>query len=117
MSSTPPMSNPAQLAPNNQQQNHTPEDIDNMVATYLQKKGYKATEVIFAREAKGEAIPLDALNQRGNSDEIMAELDKHSGEDPDVYDVSYKNLREWIENSLDWYKVKAPNSPKFACVY
>ncbi|KAL0080985.1 WD40-repeat-containing domain protein [Phycomyces blakesleeanus] len=24
--------------------------------------------------------------------------------DPDAYNVSYKSLREWIENSLDWYK-------------
>lgn len=116
MSSTPPILTSAQMSANDQAQNHTPADIDKMVASYLQKKGYKATEIIFARESKGETIPLDALNQKAennsnsrDSDEVMVELDKHSGEDPDVYDVSYKNLREWIENSLDWYKVITKN--------
>lgn len=30
---------------------------------------------------------------------------KDADSDPDAYSVSYRNLREWIENSLDWYKV------------
>jgi transcription initiation factor TFIID subunit 5 len=28
-----------------------------------------------------------------------------TNDDAVTYNVSYKNLREWIENSLDWYKV------------
>jgi transcription initiation factor TFIID subunit 5 len=122
---------------------HTPADIDKMVASYLQKKGYKATEAIFSRESKGEAVSVEDVQPKsndlmttttttsttdgqknvnktadsakptspslGNEDQEMeeanAQSDQASGGDPDIYDISYKSLREWIENSLDWYKV------------
>lgn len=98
---------------------HTPADIDKMVASYLQKKGYKATEVIFSRESKGETVPVDdVLTPKAtitkqpetiiDTDQVMDEVqvtESAASGDPDVYDVSYKSLREWIENSLDWYKV------------
>jgi transcription initiation factor TFIID subunit 5 len=154
MSNTPPINNnnnPPQessLDQNLQQQQQqqqqatqaaspSPADIDKMVASYLQKKGYKATEAIFARESSGDVITVDDVLLAGTSnnreqatneparedepnsravetsvapavdgDEIMgAAASSQQKGDPDVYDVSYKSLREWIENSLDWYKV------------
>jgi transcription initiation factor TFIID subunit 5 len=139
MSNTPPVNNtpPPTAAPAPLQQNSndspSPADIDKMVASYLQKKGYKATEAIFARESKGDTvsledvgesvkIELDTANEKEkvHVDQVMEdatttssssqvpqplEQTQQSG-DSDVYDVSYKSLREWIENSLDWYKVK-----------
>ncbi|KAK4509082.1 mitochondrial FAD carrier protein flx1 [Mucor velutinosus] len=116
---------------------HTPADIDKMVASYLQKKGYKATEAIFSRESKGETVNLNDIQPKSNEttasvegqkddskaaeftkpsspsavndqdqdmEDAQAQSDQASGGDPDVYDISYKSLREWIENSLDWYK-------------
>ncbi|KAG2213828.1 hypothetical protein INT47_001097 [Mucor saturninus] len=113
----------------------SPADIDKMVASYLQKKGYKATEAIFARESKGDAVSLEDVGEGTNKKEknkpestdeplknstaesaveppaATVETEKRAaaiGEstsgDPDSYHVSYKCLRQWIENSLDWYK-------------
>lgn len=136
----------------------SPADIDKMVATYLQKKGYKATEIVFIRESRGEIIRVEdviqvtpangaaatatttAANEESSTsnnssatpnanrtttsragageggdaeDQVMEEASSVTSrtaaaaneDDSDVYDVSYKSLREWIENSLDWYKV------------
>lgn len=118
---------------------HTPADIDKMVASYLQKKGYKATEAIFSRESKGETVNIDDIQPKSDDstthadgqkegpkpaaestkpsspsaandqdqemEDAQTQPDQASGGDPNVYDISYKSLREWIENSLDWYKV------------
>ncbi|KAI7900010.1 WD40-repeat-containing domain protein [Cokeromyces recurvatus] len=94
-----------------------------MVASYLQKKGYRATEAIFTRESKGETISLgklldDPTDEKGKKTEktsndnsvksknthVVEQTKEEEKEDPDIYDVSYKSLRQWIENSLDWYK-------------
>ncbi|OBZ87275.1 Transcription initiation factor TFIID subunit 5 [Choanephora cucurbitarum] len=99
---------------------HSATDIDNMVASYLQKKGYKATEAIFLRESKGEKVPVDIVDrpvekkeetqetraeEQTTVDEQEQEQEVEEEEDsPDAYGLSYKSLREWIENSLDWYK-------------
>ncbi|KAI8360745.1 WD40-repeat-containing domain protein [Choanephora cucurbitarum] len=99
---------------------HSATDIDNMVASYLQKKGYKATEAIFLRESKGEKVPVDIVDRPAEKkeetqekraeeqttvDEQEQEQEVEEEEDsPDAYGLSYKSLREWIENSLDWYK-------------
>lgn len=113
----------------------SPADIDKMVASYLQKKGYKATEAIFARESKGDAVSLEDVGEGANkkdsttaehSDvsltntmaEATADSEKRTiGEttsgDPDSYHVSYKSLRQWIENSLDWYKVNSLSCLKY----
>ncbi|OAD69198.1 hypothetical protein PHYBLDRAFT_1237, partial [Phycomyces blakesleeanus NRRL 1555(-)] len=71
-------------------------DLDKIVASYLQKKGYKATEAIFLRESGGNTQSLEEIH-------VLKYKDAEQG-DPDAYNVSYKSLREWIENSLDWYK-------------
>ncbi|KAI8875847.1 WD40 repeat-like protein [Backusella circina FSU 941] len=86
-------------------------DLDRIVASYLQKKGYKATETIFLRESKKQDVankkekkepkqqPEQQQRQKKQQKQQQVESD-----DPDVYEYSYKSLREWIENSLDWYK-------------
>ncbi|KAI8140498.1 WD40-repeat-containing domain protein [Fennellomyces sp. T-0311] len=87
----------------------SPADLDKIVASYLQKKGYKATETIFAREVGGSTVSLDDLSQilassgGAASSHVFKYKDAEEG-DPDAYNVSYRNLREWIEKSLDWYK-------------
>lgn len=83
-------------------------DIDKIVASYLQKKGYKATEAIFMKELSGSTLSLDQLSQElASSNKSYGDQVLKYGEegDPNAYSVSYRSLREWIENSLDWYKV------------
>ncbi|KAI9482612.1 WD40-repeat-containing domain protein [Zychaea mexicana] len=105
------------------------DDLDKIVASYLQKKGYKATGTIFAREASGNTLSLEELSQvlassggaaaaaaaatsasgsgnNGGASHVFKYKDAEEG-DPDAYNVSYRNLREWIEKSLDWYKVSS----------
>ncbi|CAO3598589.1 unnamed protein product [Absidia cylindrospora] len=54
--------------------------------------------------------PLDGANNGIGTAQITdtattTVLDSADGnENPVTYDISYKSLREWIENSLDWYK-------------
>lgn len=83
-------------------------DIDKIVASYLQKKGYKATEAIFMKELSGSTLSLDQLSQElASSDKSYGNQVLKYGEegDPNAYSVSYRSLRKWIESSLDWYKV------------
>ncbi|CEI89162.1 hypothetical protein RMCBS344292_03530 [Rhizopus microsporus] len=98
-----------------------PPNIDKMLVSYLQTKGFRATEAIFLRELRGETVSLQdasAINkvdttqqqqqQQQQQSEVMVqdeeEQEEDEEEDPDMYGVSYNSLREWIENSLDWYK-------------
>ena len=90
------------------------DDLDKIVASYLQKKGYKATGSIFARESSGNTLSLEDLSKvltssgaatQPGSSHVTKYKDVEEG-DPDAYNISYRNLREWIEKSLDWYKVK-----------
>ncbi|KAI8888811.1 WD40 repeat-like protein [Backusella circina FSU 941] len=92
----------------------TQADPDKIVASYLKQKGYAQTEAIFLRESKGESVSLKEISDdTSSSDEEQDDIDNAESnssvleteeEDPNIYDVSYKSLREWIENSLDWYK-------------
>lgn len=95
------------------------QDIDKIVASYLQKKGYRATEAMFQRELGGNVVSLDDLSKdlpanRAMPSHILRYKDGQEGE-PDAYDVSYRNLREWIENSLDWYKVMITRTGRVYC--
>ncbi|KAI8375190.1 WD40-repeat-containing domain protein [Blakeslea trispora] len=109
MSTTPPPTNNTNVAAAAAATSHSATDIDNMVASYLQKKGYKATEAIFLRESKGEKVPVDTLTvekkpvvEQEEEEVVVEEIVEEDG--PDAYGLSYQSLREWIENSLDWYK-------------
>ncbi|CDH56267.1 transcription initiation factor tfiid subunit 5 [Lichtheimia corymbifera JMRC:FSU:9682] len=87
-------------------------DIDKIVASYLQKKGYKATEAIFMKELSGSTLSLDQLSQElASSDKSYGNQVLKYGEegDPNAYSVSYRSLRKWIESSLDWYKPELRN--------
>ncbi|KAI9306086.1 WD40-repeat-containing domain protein [Cunninghamella echinulata] len=136
-----PSQNGLQPTTTNQPFNITPAELDNVFASYLQKKGYKATEAVFLKEMKG--LPIESPNTStygNNSEEKNAaattnnnsnnnnnnendndtnmeeisttnttvskatNINNGNNEDPVTYDMSYKSLREWIENSLDWYK-------------
>lgn len=101
-----------------------PPNIDKMLVSYLQTKGFRATEAIFLRELRGETVSLQdasAINkadttQQQQQSEVMVqgeeEQEEDEEEDPDMYGVSYNSLREWIENSLDWYKVRLKKKKK-----
>ncbi|KAI8092762.1 WD40-repeat-containing domain protein [Halteromyces radiatus] len=82
-----------------------------LVVSYLKKEGYTATESVFLKELNG--IPVELPNDSSNgritneseTETTRAALEKsEDNDDPVTYDISYKSLREWIENSLDWYK-------------
>lgn len=90
---------------------HSSQELDHIVAQYLQKKGYRQTEAMLRREANSKTIPLSEMSSRfrpqddpSMSDHVLFYSEAESG-NPDAYDISYKSLRGWIENSLDWYKV------------
>ncbi|KAG2234825.1 hypothetical protein INT48_006742 [Thamnidium elegans] len=51
----------------------SPADIDKMVASYLQKKGYKATEAIFIRESKGDTVSLEDVGEGAKKKENTTE--------------------------------------------
>jgi transcription initiation factor TFIID subunit 5 len=91
---------------------HSSQELDHIVAQYLQKKGYRQTEAMLRREANSKTIPLSEMSSRfrpqddpSMSDHVLFYSEAESG-NPDAYDISYKSLRGWIENSLDWYKVR-----------
>jgi hypothetical protein len=91
--------------------NHSAQELDHIVAQYLQKKGYTQTEAMLRREAASKTIPLSEMSNRFRpqddpslSDHVLFYSEAEAG-NPDAYDISYKSLRGWIENSLDWYKV------------
>ncbi|GAB5585488.1 Transcription initiation factor TFIID subunit 5 [Umbelopsis nana] len=90
--------------------NHSAQELDHIVAQYLQKKGYTQTEAMLRREAASKTIPLSEMSNRFRpqddpslSDHVLFYSEAEAG-NPDAYDISYKSLRGWIENSLDWYK-------------
>jgi LisH len=90
---------------------HSSQELDHIVAQYLQKKGYRQTEAMLRREANSKTIPLSEMSSRfrpqddpSMSDHVLFYSEAEAG-NPDAYDISYKSLRGWIENSLDWYKV------------
>ncbi|KAI8578790.1 hypothetical protein K450DRAFT_245543 [Umbelopsis ramanniana AG] len=89
---------------------HSSQELDHIVAQYLQKKGYRQTEAMLRREASSKTIPLSEMSSRfrpqddpSMSDHVLFYSEAEAG-NPDAYDISYKSLRGWIENSLDWYK-------------
>ncbi|ORX60557.1 WD40 repeat-like protein [Hesseltinella vesiculosa] len=72
-------------------------DIGQVFLSYLKSKGYKNTEAILFKEMNG--LPTSDIYQQ-----LDQTHDSQNDDDPITYDISYRNLREWIENSLDWYK-------------
>src|SRR6202008_196383 len=91
--------------------NHSAQELDHIVAQYLQKKGYTQTEAMLRREASSKTIPLSEMSSKFRpqddpslSDHVLFYSEAEAG-NLDAYDISYKSLRGWIENSLDWYKV------------
>jgi hypothetical protein len=90
---------------------HSSQELDHIVAQYLQKKGYRQTEAMLRREASSKTIPLSEMSSKFRpqddpslSDHVLFYSEAEAG-NPDAYDISYRSLRGWIENSLDWYKV------------
>ncbi|KAK6503512.1 Transcription initiation factor TFIID subunit 5 [Arthrobotrys musiformis] len=69
----------------------TPQNLNNIVIEYLNKKGYNRTEAMLRQEM--------ATVDGGNP--IRAREDKYS-----LYDKTYSRLLAWIDNSLDLYKTE-----------
>ncbi|CAO3702378.1 unnamed protein product [Rhizopus stolonifer] len=98
---------------------NAPPDIDKMLVSYLQKKGFHSTEAIFLRELRGESVSLQNTNdikQESTQQQQYPEIaptqattttveededeEEEDEEDPDMYSVSYNSLREWIKTRL-----------------
>ncbi|KAF9915432.1 Transcription initiation factor TFIID subunit 5, partial [Linnemannia zychae] len=112
---------PQQTAPPQQpqQQQAAPtqpqtQEVDQIVLTYLNKKGYKQAELALKREAnlltlEEQAAALAAKDKEATSGNAAGASnaqahDKNEMGDPDAYDQAYSSLRRWIQNSLDLYK-------------
>ncbi|RUP30964.1 WD40 associated region in TFIID subunit-domain-containing protein [Jimgerdemannia flammicorona] len=97
-----------------------PPNVNKVVIEYLRHKGFHQPEAILRQGANVQSL-----------EDLASEFDSQKGDatmpgyvqyyteaeagSPEAYDVSYRMLREWIENSLDWYKA-SPNkvqSPSF----
>ncbi|KAG2177933.1 hypothetical protein INT43_003180 [Umbelopsis isabellina] len=102
---------------------HSSQELDHIVAQYLQKKGYRQTEAMLRREASSKTIPLSEMSSKFRpqddpslSDHVLFYSEAEAG-NPDAYDISYKSLRGWIENSLDWYKKLYEQAKHFMDTY
>lgn len=84
-------------------------DVNKIVYGYLQKKGYKNTEVIFREESRlSGTVDQAAFDYKNDQDICVANyiLFHNSGEPTNavIYEKAYVELKKWIENSLDMYK-------------
>lgn len=105
----------------------TSSDLQKIITTYFERKGYPPANLASLRDASGNTISMEQLAQyiKANyskdsgsnhpstisSNPVLLHLldnDGHEDDlygDPDAYAASYHQLREWISNALDLYKV------------
>ena len=82
--------------------NKNPEPL---ILSYLVHKGYKQTEAMFRQESTRN----HSIDQ--NNDTLTpiflnySNYSNYSNINPDIYKQSYSLLRDWIEQSLDKFKV------------
>ncbi|RUS15873.1 WD40-repeat-containing domain protein [Endogone sp. FLAS-F59071] len=80
-------------------------NTEQIALEYLRSKGYRGYEAI-VRQGPGTLTLQDLVGDL-DPKSLPGYAQKYAeGEmgSPEVHDVSYRKLREWIENSLDWYK-------------
>jgi hypothetical protein len=90
------------------QQPNPQETLDNIVAHYLKKKGYARAEQVFREEARVQSIEALAANAH-----LLADLNvanyvmfyNPAEQHPRIYNDSYRELRKWVDQSLDMFQV------------
>ncbi|KAK3257296.1 hypothetical protein CYMTET_33611, partial [Cymbomonas tetramitiformis] len=88
--------------------------FESAVLKYLKQKGYKSAEEAFKHEAKVHSSEHMAIHHTLDVDTSVTNqvLFYNSEEnDPNRYKESYSKLRDWVESSLDQYKV-SPGQPE-----
>jgi hypothetical protein len=87
----------------------TQEQIDSVVAQYLRKKGYTKAEQIFREEARLQSLESLAANSNLLSDLNVANyvmFYNPAEQHPRIYHDSYRELRKWVDQSLDMFQVR-----------
>jgi hypothetical protein len=83
--------------------------IELAVLKYLMKKGYKSAEDAFRAESKvyptNEQMALTATLDMDTSVTNQILFYNQEESNPRRYIYSYQKLREWVDTSLDLYKV------------
>ncbi|KAI8073004.1 WD40-repeat-containing domain protein [Gongronella butleri] len=73
---------------------------------FLRSRGFTNTEAMLQQEMQGVSDAQGKKKEKNAKTPrlVLARLPAEQDDDPVTYDISYQNLRDWIENSLDWYK-------------
>jgi hypothetical protein len=90
------------------------QQLDQLVSQYLRKKGYMRAEMTLKEEAglqsiEGLAHNLHLLNDLNVANYIM--FYNPNEQYPSIWSESYASLKEWVESSLDMYKVRRNGGP------
>lgn len=85
------------------------QQLDQIVSQYLRKKGYIRAELTLKEEAglqsiEGLAHNLNLLTDLNVANYIM--FYNPNEQYPSIWSDSYAGLKEWVESSLDMYKVR-----------
>lgn len=99
----------AQQAPPNNAEAQA-QQLDQLVSQYLRKKGYLRADVALKQEAGLQSIEglthnLNLLTDLNVANYIM--FYNPNEQYPSIWSDSYASLKEWVESSLDMYKVRA----------
>ncbi|XP_021755176.1 transcription initiation factor TFIID subunit 5-like isoform X2 [Chenopodium quinoa] len=80
--------------------------IDKRVLEYLQKKGFKQTEIAFQEEQQQQQSKNSSSNSHTDPDvaKLILTFTSESESLPAQYHDGYSKLRSWAHNSLDLYK-------------
>lgn len=83
-----------------------PVDTERIIAHYLNKKGFVQAEQALRREAQLAETQAASLLTVGDIN-IAHYITFYSSNDkfPTQYDLSYTKLAEWVDQSLDMYRV------------
>ena len=98
-----------------QQQQTTSPDLDTLVLAYLQKRGYSSTSETLKHEAKLSIKGLLNSLSQWNHNALARAISLYDSEsaNPEYLVNAYKKLKNWVENSLDAYRVSLKNSTSY----
>ena len=85
------------------------EPLDRIVLRYLQKRGYKDAEKAFLKDSKSQKLSEMALAPHLGPDAAISDHILYYNEedaDPNSLVQGYRLLRDWVNHSLDMYKVR-----------
>ena len=95
------------------------EQFQHVVLKYLREKGYRGAEQAFRQESRVQTLDEMALSRAIGEGHVgsvsnAVYLYGTADSDPARYPESFRRLRDWVDSSLDLYKVRATD-PRMPC--